>query len=456
MRTPAYIVAIVFTVTACGSTPSDGSADTVPPPPSSTTVPGEAPDDERDARVTGEVDDQAMPETTTSLQNSGPDDDSTSFGGDAPLSIEDALLPDDALPPSWEPQWRQLERTGYGSGPNQTDCDEYWEFDSLLGRDGGEAMWWIDGGNANHHVIRMADEMEILATLLAIGSIAETCPAVTWNEGGSFTTEAFELDNAIGLRFDDAESGEATVILLTTFGDLVSLMHFQLWTRADGTLLELSHDDLVGLSDEMYRRLEGAGPADSPIVTTTTEAPVVVPATNPPEEASGVGELLPSADMLPTGWAFDDLHRYRGGGNDEALVEACPAAGSIDLIDSALLWEAEYSSDSGSDVGVIIGEMENEAAVAAVDQFARIVECDPDFIIPGSTTSGGAVDLVGADRAANLMIEAPELDGARFELFAAAVGSVVIIVTEEIVAADPGSDIVAFAELVVANVGAAR
>ena len=64
----------------------------------------------------------------------------------------------------------------------------------------------IDGGNANHHVIRMADEMEILTKLLAFASLAETCPTVTWTEGGSFwevgVPEVSNMQSVLDARAD--------------------------------------------------------------------------------------------------------------------------------------------------------------------------------------------------------------------------------------------------------------
>ncbi len=215
------------------------------------------PDDEQ-----SESGDQAYPE-----DGFPPDEDES-----VRLSIEDALLPDDAFGAPWELQWRELKWVGYGAGPNQTDCDEYWAYEELLGGDGGHAMWWIDGGNANHRVVRLADEIEALPRLLEIAMIAENCPVVRWNEGGEFRVEVFTPDvEAIVMRFTDEGSGEITWVAVTLFGDLLSVLQIPLWTRADGTMIEVDLDEVTLVAAQMFQRLQDAGPEPTP------STPIIVP-----------------------------------------------------------------------------------------------------------------------------------------------------------------------------------
>ena len=151
MRSAVSAAALALVVVACGSPaeqaisgpdsttsiPATTSTTTSTPAPTTTggTVPGERPPDDEQSGSG----DQAYPE------DGFPPDDEPLLR----LSIEDALLPDDAFGAPWELQWRQLDAVGFGAGPNQTDCDEYWAYEELLAGDGGHAMWWIDGGNAN-------------------------------------------------------------------------------------------------------------------------------------------------------------------------------------------------------------------------------------------------------------------------------------------------------------------
>lgn len=452
MRPTAIVAVLALATAACGSPDrvgSDVDADPMIAPVESagTTEPGDTPPE-------GSA-------TTTTLASSAvayPEDGQTT-PGEKPaverLSIEDALLPDDALAAPWEPQRRQLDRIGYPAGPNQTDCEPYWEYERLLGGDGGHAMWWVDGGNANHYVIRMADEMAILTNLIVVGSIAEECPLVTWNEGGSFTTELLEFDKAFGLRFDDAESGEVTWVLVTTFGDLVSVLQIPLWTMADGTMIEFSSDDLTGLGDAMYQRLESAGPADERVVVTTTTEPRIV---DPPETVvSGLGELLLTDTEAPDGWELDDVDEYIGDASEDVLVENCPAAASIDRIDAVLAWEAEFSSSGGANVLEMIGDIGSSAAATeTIREFSLMADCDFGVILPNATTTGGLIEIRGADLAANLVIESPDLNGARLELLVASVGPIIVIVSEEIVAGQANSSVTEFAELGIAKIAVNR
>ena len=223
MRTALVVASIVLVAGACGS-PADqaGSGQTtgssLPAP--VTSVATTAPDDTQPG--------ERPPGTD-------PEDGQTSDrrAASQPLSIEDALLPDDALGAPWEFQWRNLDSIGYGAGPNQTDCDAYWAYETLLGGDGGHAMWWADGGNANHRVIRNDSFGSTMAELGSMVTIALQCPVVRWNEGGSFTTELFDdVDvDALIMRFIDEASGEVTWVAVTVTGDLISLLQMPLWTR---------------------------------------------------------------------------------------------------------------------------------------------------------------------------------------------------------------------------------
>lgn len=368
------------------------------------------------------------------------------------LSIEDALLPPDALAAPWEPQRREVEWTGYGAGPNQTDCDEYWRYESLLGGDGGHAMWWVDGGNANHHVIRLANEAELLSTVVAVASIAESCPVVRWHEGGSFTTELIELEDAIALRFDDEASAEVTWVIVTAAGDLVSLLQIPLWARADGTMIDLPDTELRRLGALMYERLEAAEPEEASVPPPITAPP---PITEPPPIIEPVVEglgalLLDDADL--TGWRLEAVRPAEPSVGDDELVRSCPAASSIDRIDAALEWHAEYSSGIAEAFQGIGSFAEAADSYAVVRELAGVAECDFGVVLTGATAAGGAIEVVGGDVASLVVVESPDEPGLQFSILAVAVDAVVVVFS---VAAPADSDlpsITRLAELGVAKV----
>lgn len=125
------------------------------------------------------------------------------------------------------------------------------------------------------------------------------------------------------------------------------------------------------------------------------------------------------------------MSEYSTGEPEEEIVEVCPAAESLNVIDLALRWEAEFSGPSDRRAAQLLGQMADEGiAAATVRQFAELGSCDLDVMIPESVSSGGLVDVDGADAAATLLIEA-ESEGLRIELGAVAVGSTVAVFTLE-------------------------
>ncbi len=120
-----------------------------------------------------------------------------------------------------------------------------------------------------------------------------------------------------------------------------------------------------------------------------------------------LGRQLLAADELPAGWQLDGVSEYSAGEPEEEIVEVCPAAESLNVIDLALRWEAEFSGPSDRRAAQLLGQMADEGiAAATVRQFAEVGSCDLDVMIPESVSSGGLVDVDGADAAATLFIEA--------------------------------------------------
>ena len=378
-----------------------------------------------------------------------------------------SLLPDDALGAPWEFQWRKLDSIGYGAGSNQTDCDAYWAYETLLGGDGGHAMWWADGGNANHRVIRNDSFGSAMSELGSMVTIALQCPVVRWNEGGSFTTELFDdVDvDALIMRFIDETSGEVTWIAVTAVGDLISLLQIPLWTRADGTMIDITIDDVASIAAQMKQRLDGAGPDRRPPPTTTNpKVPTIVvppPILEIPTTTvvlDSLGELLLMEGEVRDGWESIGIERSNPGSSDDSFVEACPAAQSLNDIDDVLVWEASFRTLAQRDALQLIGDSDDPATAAAwVRRFAEVAQCDLSALLPGAVGSGGAVEIAGADAASTLLIDSPDLAGDRLELGAAAIGSIVVVFTidAEYDGSVPGEQMLDFIARGVAKVAAA-
>ena len=92
------------------------------------------------------------------------------------LSIDDALLADGDAPDPWDMQQRNVETFAHDIGPNQTDCGPYWEYERLGRLQGGETMWWRDGGNLNN-MVRREDEPGQAADLMRVfADLPQSCP----------------------------------------------------------------------------------------------------------------------------------------------------------------------------------------------------------------------------------------------------------------------------------------
>lgn len=446
MRFPALIAGASLLLAACGSAPSS-SADSVDEtaPPSTTPV-------TKVPRTTVPTTDATPPPTTEPGTDPNAIDPATQPEEGGPFALADALLPDDALPPPWEFQRRTADRVGYGAGPNQTTCPAYWGFESALGSDGAHAMWWRDGGNADHHVILMADEADVVALAMDLYELPDTCPVVKWLEGGSFTTQRIDLQDGLGLRFQDEGSGDVTFVVLTANDRLLSVLHMPLWTATDGTPPEMSGEELSRLATQMYERTRlvdltqapGTAPATTlPPKSTpapTTEAPRPPATTEPPVEPSGLALLLLTDDDLPQGWWVSDVSPYTPVGSDDPFVEACPAAESIDRVDAVFEWEADFFAGAPDSASELIGDLgDAELAATTVEEFGRIADCDLSQLMDGSTGlswSGGIEDVPGADVAARLSVEISDGVEARFDLVMVSVGSIVAVVSIEATSGD--------------------
>ena len=129
----------------------------------------------------------------------------------------------------------------------------------------------------------------------------------------------------------------------------------------------------------------------------------------------------------------------------------------MDRVDAVLEWEAEFSSPTGGELLEVIGDVGGaDVAAGIIREFAAMADCDFEVVLPDATTSGGLIEVAGADLAAHLVWESPEFVGARFEILIASRGSIVLLVSQEVPAGTADSSVVAFAELAVRKVGAER
>lgn len=478
MRAPAIVLGLTLIAAACGGANAGGTAiATVPTTTDATT----------DATTDETTVENTAPTATTkpvipppTVPGERPVDDGGSASVRPELAIAVALLPDDAFAAPWELQWRELERTGYGAGPNQTDCAAYWAVEELRGGDGGHVMWWVDGGNANHYVSRFdgANGVHLVAQL---ASLATSCPVVRWLEGGSFATESIELADGVGFRFTDAESGETTWFAAAVHRDVVSVLDIPLWTNIDGDAFDFDAGDLDRLTTQMYQLLLDAEAAPPEVTVPpiaqprpTTPPPEIVPPPTtslPPVPTTisrdlvvtGVGKLLLGEAELPDRFDAPRVQKHRPDGPDDDLVAICPSGVSIERIDAMLEWGSMFEDHDGLQFNQIIGRADSvDAAVDVVDLFAETASCDLSASWGADAeTSGGAIGIDGADAAASLVLQA--VDGSfSGEIVALAVGDLVMIVSvgsSDAVSPSEGMDLDvadAIAELAVAKVLAAR
>jgi hypothetical protein len=338
------------------------------------------------------------------------------------------LLPDDALAAPWELQLRRVDEPGFGVGANQTDCESYWLMEELRGADGSRATWWTDGGRADQYVSVLTGQ-EALDDLVELAFAAQLCPVVRWNEGGSFTTENVTLRAGFGFKFTDEESGEVTWSAVARAGDLVSVLDVSLWAVADGAPVDFDADDLDGLAIRMNALVARAasGPrGSSPVTVPPSDG---TPSTTLEPAVTGVGtSLLEQAD-LPTGFSGPRRRLHEVGDADTELVESCPAAASIEIIDSIFEWAASADGPDGMVVQQYIGVAASaEQAAEVIAQYADVAACDLSAAFADTDVSGGPIEIQDADAAATLVLHSS--DGAYAgELIVLTVGDVVSAVS---------------------------
>ena len=428
MKRTVALVCVAMTASACGGGDDASPLVTVPPVTESTndqtTDPTAAP------TTTSTV--PSTPPTTSAPGSAAPE----TVPGERPAAggVETALLPDEAFGAPWEPQRRSSDGQTFSAGPNQTTCEQYWTVEELRGIGGAHAMWWRDGGNANHRVGPSNVPLTGLATL------ADDCPTVKWLEGGSFAVESIPVDDGYGFRFVESESRQVTWFGVTERNGLVSILDMPLWTDADGQMPAFSADDLRALLTEMRVRLAYAEAtttiAELQPTTTTTTTTSVQPATPqpppPPEPLPEIAALLLTIDDLPPGFDEPNLREFTHSSPDEELEAICPAATSIAAIDEFLAWTLSSDHDDGFELEQIVGRADTSAVAAElVRRFAGIAACDlSDSYGEEVTTSGGEVAAAGADAASHLRIEGDHEPFAG-DLVLLAVDDVVLIVSIE-------------------------
>jgi hypothetical protein len=356
------------------------------------------------------------------------------------LSVEDSLLRDDDVSPPWESQHRHGERTGYGAGPNQTDCGPYWEYERLHDLPGGNVLWWRDGGNLNHEVFR-ADSAAAATTFMnGMRELAEACAITSWGEGDSFRIESLDLGDSeiVGLQFVQPIPDELHHVAITAHGDLISVVWIVQWPPFDGTAFpHTTVDDLASHAATARARLLEAGPATAPTPTTPEPAPLPtsttvpgtpsVPVTLHPDVTLHPGDTIPpdlidppvappitdalppddlrnsmlvDDDLLLVGWEAGTPHEYESIDSDPPVGDDCAAQDATERIEQIFEWEKDLFDGSESRGIQFVGEMDSERAAAElVVDFGGIVDCDLSEWLAGGTGSSSPIDIPEATEA---------------------------------------------------------
>ena len=372
-----------------------------------------------------------------------------------PLSVEAALLPDDAFGAPWEHTGSRLDNFGYDTGPNQSDCDPYWLVESVISLGGGNVTWWSEGGNVNHYVARVDDPQ---AYVDAARAVPEQCPRVSWSEGDSFSATA--LDIGEGVAAFEAVTDPATDrswFAVTARGDLVSMLWIPLWPTLSGDeFLAISVDDLGAVAQQMRTLLLAAPEVEPASITTTTPPPPPTPPPTPPtpptttepvavtqpevapvptlpaNDPSGLSNHLLTADQVPNGWDLVDIEPYIAEPMDDAFIRACIAAMAFDTIDVGLEWRAQWTGPSASKLQQIVGRMPSVGEASdAVELLAEVGSCDLSVPLDGGQASGGAAELPGTTAATRLVFSAEPPQEVFLEIVVFAIDDLVMVFTAE-------------------------
>jgi hypothetical protein len=373
--------------------------------------------------------------------------DATPDPNSARLSIDEALLADVDIGPPWEAMNRDVDRRGYDMGPNQTDCDAYWDLEQLGALGGGSAGWWRDGANLNHDVHRGAASGEdiggsVVARLLA------SCSQVRWLEGGSFRIEKLPVavDGAAAVSLID-EHGETTWLAVLSRADLISVVRVVRWPDANGELADVSVDDFAHIVRLASDRLAAAGPLRDPGAATPATTPAIIPEPTVPtvptvpdvvdEADQALRDLLVDvADVAAVrpdrAWENDGVQAFTNMEREDEST--CAAMISVNRISDALRWTSSISDDVGDvsiQQGIGIAE-DADAAIEMVLGFAGVDACDPsDLELPeGAVVTSESLDVPGASAASRLVweVDPPDLYRESVELFTIAVDGHVMII----------------------------
>lgn len=360
-------------------------------------------------------------------------------------SIADALLPEGAFPPPWDPKHRDPAVVGYETAPFQSSCPEYEVAEQFAGRSGGHVFWWSEGGNANHYVSREEYPGEGAEVVEMVADAAERCGTVTWGEGGGVVLEPLDLgDGVTGFSMATEGSDERGLVAATTNADLISVLWVPLWPGLkSGEYPNLSVEMFADIAQQTRTLLLQAGPAtpdelgspttvplsrgpsNAPTTTTgtvpgeapaSTPAPTRTPATTLPLDPATAALVLGPGDLDDT-WRhestepFDvtvmgsDIPDLGGCGYEDALRRMEPS------VEVMTRWRTTAASTGTEGPAAFFSQAAGTApsaedAEAIVRRFADHGDCDFNVLLGGTpdaesdagvTTSGGLVDVAGID-----------------------------------------------------------
>lgn len=366
----------------------------------------------------------------------------------SPLSIDDALLVGNDVPAPWDLMHRDLDSFAHDIGPNQTDCDPYWEYERLGRLQGGETMWWRDGGNLNHKVRREDSPGQAAELISTFDDLALTCGVTSWSEGDSFTIEPLDLSDTPGthgivaLSIDHRRTDEVLWLAFAQRGDLISELRVTMWPASEsGRIPAFSPSDFGTVAATMVDRLASAGPGQLAPQTSTPDStlpgeppvevtrptqpsqppeieipeneplpaisspPVSVPVTTTAPLGGVAGSLL-TTDELPAGWTTNRAEVYDDFSDGEAPLSGCPDSIVIVELERHFDYSVDLSAEgvsSWESYGVqFIGSLPGEVdPIALIESFATLAcsgsEDGFDYVLSGSTTEvtgAGAAALV--------------------------------------------------------------
>lgn len=342
----------------------------------------------------------------------------------AALDRNGALLTEDDVAEPWEPP-SFSESPGWDVGPNQTDCDAFWDMEAAAAHPFSHRLWFQPGANLNHDVFDTGPDVAD-AVMAAAARLVDECPTLSWGEGGTTSISGLPVDVDGVVAFELFDGRDISWHAYASRSNLVSRLwrvHFEPGSQPSGE----AFDEFERLAVTMVDRLGAVEPGHPPTTTTwstttstspTTTSRSPTTTTSRPDDHDDhplVGLLLTESDVSK-GLVIDETSLSTTSDPEDQLMEGCDASQSIATLDGWFGLQRSFTRDGGLDVLHIVGRASSaEAAADAIAEFALIGDCTspPNGELEVTVLAGGTLDGID-DGAATWLEMRSAVTAARF------------------------------------------